>query len=131
MKNCEREDFQKLAAVCIQNRICLESTVCKRKIDHICGIEIPDDWVKWMNEECAPQQILDQKEHDYLESIIRLFKQHNIVSITKNRSTSEEKEYLSIVMCDQIGFSMPFFARDSMYIGMKAEKHYTLEELGL
>ena len=74
------------------------------------------------------EAILDNVEKKYLSNVIRPFrdKVKNIAKIT----VSEEKEYISISLKNDIVL-LPNFKRNTMYKNMKANKEYTLEELGL
>lgn len=76
-----------------------------------------------------PKQILEEKEKEYLSAVIKPFR-HNVVNITKV-AFSDEKEYILIELeyCEFI--SMPFFKAGTMYKGMRSDKGYTLEELGI
>ena len=84
-----------------------------------------------------PQPILDEKEKEYLINIIKPFR-NCVTSVTKrNYFNSYEIEYISVTYVDRLIdnstyiFSLPNFKEGTMYKGMKAGKHYTLEELGL
>ena len=76
--------------------------------------------------------VLDEAETKYLSVVIEPFK-HMIDSITKYQS--QTREWILIEYNDeeagQCGIFFPSFKPGKMYKGMKAGKHYTLEELGL
>ena len=79
-----------------------------------------------------PKPILDEAEKEYLSAVINPFKD-TIDSITKYQS--QTREWILIEYNDeevgQCGIFFPVFKSGEMYKGMKAGKHYTLEELGL
>ena len=74
-----------------------------------------------------PKQILDQKEKEYLEAVIRPFKDR-VKGIGKI-SDSKNFAYIRIDL-DKDWISLPIFEKNTMYKGMKL-KEYTLKELGL
>lgn len=74
------------------------------------------------------QEILDDKEKEYLSSVIKSFR-NKVVSISKNKCVDEDA-YIVIKLKDD-GICLPYFNSKSMYCGMKINKKYTLEELGL
>ena len=77
---------------------------------------------------------LDDVEKEYLSNIIRPFRK-NIITIRK--VDYYEHEYIEIliyrpgeiVSCEAISF--PYFNKGKMYKGMKIDKEYALDELGL
>lgn len=74
------------------------------------------------------QEILDDKEKEYLSSVIKPFKSE-VVAIKKNEGENN-REYIEIDLGgDDILF--PYFKKGTMYRGMEVDKEYTLEELGL
>ena len=82
----------------------------------------------WLEEEYVPD-ILTEKEKAYLSAVIKPF-MNNVMSIRKRRSITNEEEFISIELKRDF-FSLPFFAKGTMYKGMKKNKLYTLKELGL
>lgn len=82
----------------------------------------------WLEEEYDPK-ILTDKEKAYLSAVIKPF-MNNVMSIRKRRSITNEEEFISIELKRDF-FSLPFFAKGTMYKGMKKNKLYTLKELGL
>lgn len=77
-------------------------------------------------------EILDSTEKKYLAAVITPFrdKVKNIAKIDKDN----EKQYICI--CHYGGLyteniTLPYFKSGTMYVGMKSNKVYTLEELGL
>lgn len=74
------------------------------------------------------QEILDDKEKEYLSNVIKPFKSE-VVAIKKNEGENN-REYIEIDLgSDDILF--PYFKKGTMYRGMEVDKEYTLEELGL
>lgn len=82
-----------------------------------------------------PKPILDEKEKEYLSAVIKPFKKKKQVKyIRKCRKFSGPKEYISIAYVDSTGdnvLNFPDFKANKMYQGMKSDKLYKLEELGL
>lgn len=84
--------------------------------------------------------ILDEVEKEYLSAVIKPFR-NRAVSISKKIINFENKEnkifyYIRIkiesktgIFCNEF-ISLPYF-NNEMYKGMKVDKEYTLEELGL
>lgn len=74
--------------------------------------------------------VLDDIEKKYLSDIIRPFR-HNVKNIRK--AVCSGKYFIEINMkeaCDRVW--LPYFAKNSeMYSGMKENKSYSLDELGL
>ena len=78
-----------------------------------------------------PKPILDNIEKKYLSSLIKPFRAQ-VVSITKIQGNYGE--FISITIDEADGtndIDLPWFKPDGMYKGMKIDKRYTLEELGL
>lgn len=74
------------------------------------------------------EEILDDKEKEYLSYVIRPFR--NRVKNIKKISHCK-KCWIKIKLTTDEGIDFPFFKKDKMYKGMKIDKEYTLEELGL
>lgn len=72
--------------------------------------------------------ILDKKEKEYLENVIRPFKD-KVGCIRKTKGIRGEEFVVIHVGWDIISF--PRFKEETMYKGMKLDKQYTLKELGL
>lgn len=81
----------------------------------------------WMAQEYKPE-ILDKVEKKYLSEVIRPFRKE-VIAIKKLEVPSG-REYILIILKDD-GMHFPCFKKDTMYKGMKLEKRYTPEELGL
>lgn len=75
------------------------------------------------------EEILDEVEKKYLAEVIRPFRK-DIMFISKIGFDGEE--FLKIDFKRPANsFSLPFFEKNSMYKGMKADQKYKLEELGI
>lgn len=81
-------------------------------------------------------QILDEAEKRYLSNIIRPFR-GRVIGIVKIGSQIQEYQYISIRIRSLVprlsyeNINLPYFHSGIMYKGMKVDKDYTLEELGL
>lgn len=88
--------------------------------------------VESFNKQYCQQEILDKIEKEYLEQIIKPFKNRD-VKITKVRHN--QVEYINIQYKDMWNrvndFSLPQFGAQTMYVGMEKNKSYTPKELGL
>lgn len=76
-------------------------------------------------------EILDSTEKKYLATVIRPFKDR-IESVTK--IDGSDKQYIKIKQKESFfdgSIALPYFKSGTMYVGMKSNKEYTLEELGL
>lgn len=71
--------------------------------------------------------ILDKKEKEYLENVIRPFKDRAVYILKRNETYGE---WIKIHL-DYDYFSLPYFEKGTMYKGMKLDEQYTLKELGL
>lgn len=79
-----------------------------------------------------PKPIIDDIEKEYLSAVIKPFRD-KISEIVK-LNYENDKEFIGIEVnqfyhCEHI--SLPSFEKGTMYKGMKNNKKYTLEELGL
>ncbi len=75
--------------------------------------------------------ILDDIEIEYLSDVIGPFR-NRVRYISKCHDSSNiYKEYIFIYLKGHEYFSLPYFKPNTMYKGMKLNKKYTLEELGL
>lgn len=81
-------------------------------------------------------EILDDKEKEYLSNLIKPFKKY-VKSITKQNMLGRERIEIRYKDFEDNNFPLqsvivfPTFRKNSMYKGMELEKDYTLEELGL
>lgn len=81
----------------------------------------------WMAQEYK-LELLDKVEKKYLSEVIRPFRKE-VIAIEKLETYTGE-EYILILFKDD-GMHFPSFKKGRMYKGMKLEKRYTPEELGL
>ena len=72
--------------------------------------------------------LLDKEEKEYLESVLKPFKD-KVDCIEK--SEFNNVEYINIDIKRDASICLPNFPRDTMYNGMEINKKYTLKELGL
>ena len=84
---------------------------------------------KWLCEEYK-EPILDDVEREYLSAVIKPFRK-KVSCIRKSKDLSEGKKYIKIELCNGDTMYCPYLANDAMYKGMKLDRNYTLEELGL
>ena len=85
-------------------------------------------FTKWLEEEYKPN-ILEEKEKEYLAAVIKPFRE-KVKYIQKCFDLGNEAYiYIYVKKCGSMIF--PTFRRGTMYKGMKVNKRYTLEELGL
>ena len=95
-------------------------------------IEVSKKFFEWLEEddgkECKPT-ILTDKEKAYLSAVIKPFRK-DVVYIEKC-IFSMDTDYVMISTKTNENINFPNFGRKSMYIGMKENRRYTLEELGL
>lgn len=76
-------------------------------------------------------EILDSTEKKYLAAVIRPFRDE-IKAIIKEKDVSYNNGYyLCISLKNNDWANLPSFNSETMYVGMKQNKEYTLEELGL
>ena len=80
-----------------------------------------------------PKLILDDAEKRYLSNIIKPFKDQ-VIAIAKR--SANYGEFIDIMIDEgEIGdcgnIYLPYFKPDSMYKGMKVNREYTLDQLGL
>ena len=86
------------------------------------------DFFNWLEEEYKPP-ILDDVEKAYLSAVIKPFRKN--VAYIEKCIFSMETDYVLISMKNNETVNLPNFRRKSMYTGMKENRRYTLEELGL
>ena len=93
-------------------------------------------------EEPILEPILDEAEKKYLSDVLRPFKKSfakilisksNSFYISKGNNDKERILFMlsNIDGCYEEVFSLPRFDKGTMYKGMKIDKYYSLEELGL
>ena len=101
-------------------------------IDDCSGCHCKECCIKsfeWLNQEYNGE-ILDDVEREYLSAVIKPFRK-KISYIIKSKDLSEGKKYIKIELCNGDTMYFPYLANDAMYKGMKLDRNYTLEELGL
>lgn len=80
------------------------------------------------------EEILDEKEKEYLGNVIKPFK-NKILSIKKKISCDNSEAFIVIwyttINDNACCFSLPNFLKNSMYKGMEINKEYTLKDLNL
>ena len=114
-----------------------------------CNLYDEDSWVnhkelfsdKFLNQELEINtlDILDRKEKEYLQNVIKPFRDR-VKSIAKQNYTNGY-DYISISVSYPINdcfdcfgtdsLFLPVFKSETMYKNMEVEKKYTLKELGL
>ena len=85
--------------------------------------------LKWLLEE-AKEPVLDDVEKEYLSAVIKPFRK-KISCIRKSKDPKKKKNYIRIEFCDGDCMFFPNLSNNAMYKGMKLDRNYTLEELGL
>lgn len=97
--------------------------------------------VEMENDKCITiyDDILDDKEKEYLLNIIKPFKKY-VIAIKKIPIDNQERiiiryhDYLNAdedIHGSSFGMGLPTFKQGTMYKGMEMYKEYTVEELGL
>ena len=76
------------------------------------------------------EEILDEAEKRYLRNFIKPFRD-KVTMIRKLFSPTRGKYYIQTRYKDDTPTNFPYFDDETMYQGMKKDKEYTLEELGL
>ena len=77
----------------------------------------------------SPKPTLDQKEKEYLEAVIRPFK-NRVCKISKEKLNCGIF-FIKISVDEEWDIDLPTHRTDTEYKGMKLNKEYTLDELGL
>ena len=99
------------------------------------GLCIDDFSADWWEE--YKEDILDEKEKEYLSAVIRPFRDRVIYikKIDMYSGWTKVGEYILGELGNEDDvvdtFTLPYFPEGSMYKGMETDKKYTLEELGL
>lgn len=73
-------------------------------------------------------KILDYTEREYLKTILKPF--HGVVEYVQKIKIGD-KEYLFILFSGNGALSFPDFDSGTMYSGMKLDRKYSLDELGI
>ena len=85
--------------------------------------------LEWLNAEYK-DPLLDDVERQHLSAVIKPFRK-KISCIRKSKDSRKGKNYIKIEFCDGDSMFFPNLSNDAMYKGMKLDRNYTLEELGL
>jgi hypothetical protein len=124
-KKIRRNDWEK------DHYITLEDNQVVSERGWVSGLCIDDFSANWWEEYKEP--VLDEKEKEYLENVLKPFKDR--VKYVNKLETYwvDNGEFIFISLGDNIHehISLPCFPKGSMYKGMETGKKYTLEELGL
>ena len=91
-------------------------------------VEGSKKFFEWLEEEYKPQ-ILDDVEKAYLSAVIKPFRKD--VAYIEKCIFSMDTYYVQISTKTNEDINLPNFRIKSMYTGMKENRRYTLEELGL
>lgn len=106
-------------------------TNCDSNIRSCCWTTYTRDILEWMSQPYK-EPILNDAEKEYLSAVIRPFKE-NVCTVCKKYIQScsgLSYEYIVVkISTERWGF--PKFIEGTMYKGMKENREYTLEELGL
>lgn len=133
MKNKDKYDLRNILYVIKwKNCKCMFIVYCNheeihRKIFNDSN-SIGSAYANWLEEEYDPK-ILTDKEKAYLSAVIKPFRDR--VKYIVKYIYSTENEFLTICLKNDKDIMLPNFIRRTMYKGMKTDKEYTLEELGL
>ena len=92
----------------------------------ICDKKCEEKMFNWLLEEYK-EPILTEEEKAYLSAVIKPFRD-KVKCILK---CSNSGEWIAIKIIDDATINFPYFEKGSMYKGMKLDRKYTLEELGL
>lgn len=84
---------------------------------------------KFLDQEIEVPELLTAKEKEYLEVVVRPFK--DIVEYIAKSNMDNNLEYLCIKIKDDYHLCFPNFLKNKYYKGLEIEKKYTLEDLEL
>ena len=77
------------------------------------------------------KEILDKVEREYLKAVIKPFKENVKYIVKADCCRSKIYEAIEISLENDDCMFFPNFEKGTMYKGMKLDKRYTLEELGI
>lgn len=119
-------------AVTKANGVCdCQYTMCSNCIFQDDDGECIRDARKWLNEEFEGQPILEKAEKEYLENVLRPFK-NEIKWVRKTHHQYSGYDHLIDNNGIQYFCLIPqYFKGETICKGMKLNKEYTLKELGL
>lgn len=128
-KKIRRNDWEK------RHYIILEDNQVVSERGWASGLCIDDFSADWWEE--YKEDILDEKEKEYLGAVIKPFrdKVEYIKKVDMYLGCNKNCEYIFGELGNEDDivdtFALPYFPKGSMYKGMETGKEYTLEELGL
>ena len=134
MLNIEKykEELKKCKRIRLDCQICKMREECKEVESGFCFSNpcsaCREDNIEWLLSEYK-EPILDDAEKRYLRGVIRPFR--NMVAFIKKTCNCVGFQWIEIAVKGNKTIALPGFKNDKMYKGMKLEKEYTLEELGL
>lgn len=131
MKNIEKYKNQIINAYHADLSCCVHSDILHLDCVENCS-ECKKYVVEWLLEEYS-EPILDDVERKYLSAIIKPFKNY-VTGIIKVKDDCKKDKYFICIIVKKSTYeylNFPWFEENSMYKGMKENKKYTLEELGL
>lgn len=131
MKNIEKYKNQIINAYHADLGCCVHSDILHLDCDGNCS-ECKKYVVEWLTEEYS-EPILDDVERKYLSAIIKPFKNY-VTGIIKVKDDYEKDKYFIRIIVKKSTYeylNFPWFEENTMDKGMKENKKYTLEELGL
>ena len=115
------------------NSCSIYARLCRKIVNGYCeGFSCEgcrERFIKWLLEE-AKEPVLDDVEKEYLSAVIKPFRK-KISCIRKSKDPRKGKNYIKIEFCDGDCMFFPNLSNNAMYKGMKLDRNYTLEELGL
>lgn len=131
MKNIEKYKNQIINAYHADLSCCVHSDILHLDCVENCS-ECKKYVVEWLLEEYS-EPILDDVERKYLSAIIKPFKNYVTGIIKVKDDYEKDKCFIRIIVKKSTYeyLNFPWFEENTMYKGMKENKKYTLEELGL
>ena len=117
----------KLDPICVDNRDVkmLEDLIVAA---HNNAMENIQEQIKAKSSSLNPSTFVLERE--YLSTVIKPFRK-KISCIRKSKDSRKGKNYIKIEFCDGDCMFFPNLSNNAMYKGMKIDRNYTLEELGL
>ena len=128
MKNIEKYKDEILNSSRADLTCCVNDSILGKNCYRTCN-ECKKTVMEWLLSE-AKEPILDDKEREYLSSVIKPFRK-NINYISKQENFDSSMEFIHIDLSDGDVADFPNFKADTLYRGMEVDKNYTLQELGL
>lgn len=125
---CQRDTFIFLKDYFYSPRFYTTFTIRDIASNNAVKISTDSNWVNGVIFEKL-EEILDDKEKEYLKNVIKPFK--NRISDIVKREYNNEKSFIAIHTNNGEAIYFPKFEKGTMYEGMKVNKEYSLKELGL